>query len=78
MPAKKTSKEQVGAKLDKLINTIREATEEFNAIHVEHIPREAPSSASAHRLRIEVKHLNDIKMVIEERIKKDESKPGKE
>lgn len=47
------------SKLNGLIKAVEDSVEEFNKIHVEHIPGEAPASAMAARLRIEVKHMRD-------------------
>jgi hypothetical protein len=75
MAAKKkteTEKMPVANQLDGLISTIAEATAEFNKIHVEYVISEAPSSACYARLRVELKHLVDIKNIIVARLEKDD------
>lgn len=61
---KKATTGSISSTLDGLINTIATSVEEFNKIHVEHIKREAPASACVARLRIELKHLSDMRTII--------------
>lgn len=55
--AKKAAKTDTDTELRKLISDVEEAVSKFNAIHLENVPSEAPMSAWARVMGIQIKHM---------------------
>lgn len=75
--AKKAAKTDTDTELRQLISDVEEAVGKFNAIHLEKVPGEAPMSAWARVMGIQIKHMvaiADLIKAIEESNDTDEEK----
>jgi len=66
MASKKAAKKDIGTVLRGLASDVETAVGKFNEIHLAHIPKEAPASAWARRMAVEVKHMGEITKRIEQ------------
>lgn len=63
--SKKAAKKNVGTELRGLVADVETAVGKFNEIHLAQVPSEAPQSAWARRMTIELKHMQEITKLIE-------------
>ncbi len=69
MAASKKAKKDIGTELRGLVSDVETAVSRFNEIHLAQVPAEAPQSAWARRMEIEIKHMQEITSFVEAAIK---------
>ena len=67
--SKKAAKKDIGTELRGLVADVETAVSRFNEIHLAQVPAEAPQSAWARRMEIEIKHMKEITSFVEAAIK---------
>tara|TARA_Y100001972_G_scaffold111064_1_gene143428 strand:+ start:45 stop:302 length:258 start_codon:yes stop_codon:yes gene_type:complete len=67
--SKKAAKKDIGTELRGLVADVETAVGKFNSIHLAQVPAEAPQSAWARRMEIEIKHMKEITSFVEAAIK---------
>lgn len=67
--SKKAAKKDIGTELRGLVSDVETAVGKFNEIHLAQVPAEAPQSAWARRMEIEIKHMKEITSFVEAAIK---------
>ena len=63
--SKKAAKKDIGTELRGLVSDVETAVGKFNEIHLAQVPSEAPQSAWARRMEIEIKHMQEITSFVE-------------
>ena len=67
--SKKAAKKDDGTELRGRVSDVETAVGKVNEIHLAQVPAEAPQSAWARRMEIEIKHMKEITSFVEAAIK---------